>query len=107
MFVLTTPFFYAFVGMFGLLIGITLVSGIKLGKNAWIGFITILVSDSARILLVLPFCTQPRFEIGSWNWVIGGIILAAALVFGIPALSINWRTAPNSQTLLKTNGIYG
>ncbi len=106
MFVLTNPFFWAFVGMFGLLVGIALVSGIKLGQSALIGFTTILVCDAARIILVLPFCTQPRFEIGLWNWVIGGTILAAALVFAVPALSINWRTAPDTKTVLKTDGVY-
>jgi len=104
--ILTNPFFWAFVGMFGLLIGIVLVSGTKLGQNALIGLTTITVADCSRIILVLPFCPQPRFEIGVWNWVIGGLILAAALVFAVPALSINWRTAPNSQTALKTSGIY-
>ncbi len=103
---LTDPFFWAFVGMFGLLIGTTLVSGIKLGQNALIGLITITVCDFSRIILVLPFCPQPRFEIGIWNWVIGGIILAIGMVFGVPALSINWRTAPDSKMVLKTNGVY-
>jgi len=28
------------------------------------------------------------------------------MVFGVPALSINWRTAPDSKMTLKTNGIY-
>ncbi len=62
MVVLTNPFFWAFVDMFGLLGGIALVSGIKLGQNALIGFTTILVCDSARIILVMPFCIQPRFD---------------------------------------------
>ena len=62
--------------------------------------------DFARILLVLPFVIQPRFDIGAWNWIIGGLVLAAAMVFGIPALSIDWRTAPDSKMVLKTNGIY-
>jgi protein-S-isoprenylcysteine O-methyltransferase Ste14 len=106
MFIFTNPFFWAFVGMFGLLAGIVLVSGIKLGQNALLGLITIMICDSSRILLVLPFCPQPRFEIGMWNWIIGGIVLAAAMVFGVPALSINWRTAPDSKIVLKTNGIY-
>jgi protein-S-isoprenylcysteine O-methyltransferase Ste14 len=35
------------------------------------------------------------------------IILAIAMVFGIPALSTNWRTTPNNNMVLKTNGIYG
>jgi len=106
MFLLTNPFFWAFVGMFGLLVGVVLVSGTKMGQNAVLGFITILICDSSRIILVLPFCVQPRFDLGIWNWITGGAILAAALVFAVPALSIDWRTAPTSKTLLKTNGIY-
>lgn len=105
-FVLQDPFFWAFVGMFGLLVGVAIVSGIKLGQNALLGFTIIMISDSSRIILVLPFCFQPRFEIGVWSWIVGGIILAAAMVFGVPALSINWRTAPDSNMTLKTNGIY-
>ncbi len=106
MFILTNLFFWAFLGMFGLLVGIALVSGIKLGQNAFFGLITIVVCDLSRIILVLPFCLQPRFEIGIWNWIIGGVVLAAAMAFGIPALSINWRTAPDRKMALKTDGIY-
>ena len=107
MFIFTNTFFWAFIGMFGLLVGVALVSGIKPGQNALIGLVTIMICDCSRIILVLPFCTQPRFEMGAWNWMIGGIFLAAALVFGVPAMSINWRTAPNDQMVLKTDGIYG
>ena len=107
MFILTNLFFWAFVGMFGLLVGIVLVSGIKLGQNPLLGVFTIMICDISRIILVLPFCPQPRFDSGIWNWIIGGVILAIAMVFGIPALSINWRTAPNKDMVLKTNGIYG
>ena len=89
MFLLTNPFFWAFIGMFGLLVGTVMVSGIRLGQNALLGFATIMVCDSSRIILVLPFCVQPRFEIGVWNWIIGGAILAVAMVFGVPALSID------------------
>ena len=106
MFILTNLFFWAFVGMFGLLVGIAFVSGIRLGQNSFLGVIMITICDFSRIILVLPFCPQPRFEIGIWNWIIGGIFFAIALVFGIPALSIDWRTAPDNKTVLKTNGIY-
>jgi len=92
--------------MFGLLVGILLVNGIKLGQNARLGLITIMICDSSRIILVLLFGPQPRFEIGVWNYIIGGIVIATAMVFGVPALSINWRTAPDSKMVLKTNGIY-
>jgi protein-S-isoprenylcysteine O-methyltransferase Ste14 len=107
MFVLRDPFFWAFVGMFGLLAGTALVSGTKLGRNALLGFAVVMICDLARIILVLPFCLQPRFEIGVWNWIAGGIILAAALVFAVPALSIKWWAAPEENTVLKTTGIYG
>lgn len=92
--------------MFGLLVGILLVNGIKLGQNARLGLITIMICDSSRIILVLLFGPQPRFEIGVWNCTIGGIVLAAAMVLSVPALSITWQTAPDSKMVLKTNGIY-
>jgi protein-S-isoprenylcysteine O-methyltransferase Ste14 len=107
MFVLQDPFFWAFIGMFGLLAGTALVSGTKLGRSAPLGFAVVMVCDVARIILVLPFCLQPRFEIGVWNWIIGGIILAAALVFAVPALSIKWWAAPEENMVLRTGGIYG
>ena len=107
MFILTNLFLWAFVGMFGLLVGIAFVSGIKLGQNVLFGVITIMICDFSRIILVLPFCPQPRFEIGIWNWIVSGIILAIAVIFCVPTLSIDWRTAPNSKMVLKTTGIYG
>ncbi|MCJ7824619.1 MAG: hypothetical protein MUP44_06950 [Anaerolineales bacterium] len=107
MFMITNPFFWAFIGMFGLLVGAFMLSGTRLGQKALLGFAAIMVCDSSRIILVLPFCVQPRFEIGVWSWIVGGAVLAAALVFGVPALSIDWRTAPKSNMVLKTNGIYG
>ena len=42
-----------------------------------------------------------------WNWIAGGIILAAALAFAVPALSIKWWAAPDGGMALKTGGIYG
>jgi len=107
MFVLQDPFFWAFIGMFGLLAGTAVVSGIRLGRNALLGFAIVMICDMARIILVLPFCPQPRFEIGVWNWIVGGIILAAALAFAVPALSIKWWAAPEENMVLRTSGIYG
>jgi protein-S-isoprenylcysteine O-methyltransferase Ste14 len=106
MLILTNLFFWAFVGMFGLVVGIALVSGIRLGHNALLGSLTIMLCDLSRVLLVLPFCPQPRFEIGIWNWIIGGATLATAVAVCVPALSIDWRTAPSSRTVLKTDGVY-
>jgi hypothetical protein len=55
----------------------------------------------------LPFCLQLRFDIGVGNWVVGGTILAVALVFAAPALSIRWWAAPEENMTLRTRGIYG
>ena len=107
MFILTNPFFWAFVGMFGLLAGTAFVSGLSLGRNAFLGFLTVIVCDFSRILLVLPFCPQPRFDLGAWNWIIGGILIAAALVFGAATISVKWWKAPDKDVVLRTTGIYG
>jgi hypothetical protein len=103
--IVTDPLFWAFIGMFGLCIGVAMASGIRLGSNPLLGSAVIAVNDLARIVRVLPFCILPRFEIGVWNWIAGSIILAAGLFFGVPALSINWRTGPDGEPRLKTNGI--
>ncbi len=105
--VLSDPFFWAFISAFSLAIGLAMVAGIKPGSNSLLGFAVIIVNDLSRIVLVLPFCIQPRFEIGVFNWIAGGIVLAIALAVGVPALSINWRTAPDNKTVLKTDGVYG
>jgi len=106
MFVLRDPFFWALVSMFALVLGVAMMSLPRLGRSGAFGSAVIAVNDLARIALVLPFCSQPRFDWGVWNWVAGGVILAAAVAFGAPALSINWRTAPKKDMTLKTNGIY-
>ena len=107
MFVLQNPFFWAFVSMFGLLVGTALVSGIPLGRNGLFGFAAVIVNDFARILLVLPFVIQPRFDIGAWNWIIGGILIAGATAFGVAAFSVKWWKAPDKDVVLQTAGVYG
>ena len=107
MYIYANPFFWAFVSMFGLLAGTALVSGIPLGRNPIVGFMTVMVNDFARILLVLPFCTQPRFDLGVWNWIVGGTLIAVAMVFGVAAFSVKWWKAPDKEVVLQTSGVYG
>lgn len=106
MFIISNPFFWAFLSMFGLAGGIALVSGIKLGRNPLIGFLIIIITDAGRIALTLPFCIQPRLAMCIWNWIIGGIILAIGAIFALPALSIKWWSAPDKNMKLKTGGVY-
>jgi protein-S-isoprenylcysteine O-methyltransferase Ste14 len=107
MYLYENPFFWAFLSMFGLLMGTALVSGIPLGRSGLLGFVIVILNDFARILLVLPFVTQPRFDIGAWNWILGGILIVAACVFGMAAFSVKWWKAPNSDVILQTTGVYG
>jgi hypothetical protein len=88
MYVFDNPFFWAFVSMFFLVLGTALVSGIPLGHNPAFGFIIVMGNDFARILMVLPFVHQPRFDFGIWNWILGGLAIAAACGFGLAAFSV-------------------
>jgi protein-S-isoprenylcysteine O-methyltransferase Ste14 len=107
MYVFDNPFFWAFVSMFFLVLGTALVSGIPLGHNPLFGFITVIGNDFARILMVLPYVDQPRFDIGIWNWILGGIMIAAACGFGVAAFAVKWWKAPDKEVVLQTAGVYG
>jgi protein-S-isoprenylcysteine O-methyltransferase Ste14 len=107
MYVFDNPFFWAFVSMFFLVLGTALVSGIPLGHNALFGFVTVTGNDFARIVMVLPFVDQPRFDLGPWNWILGGILIATACSFGLAAFSVKWWKAPDSGVVLQTARVYG
>lgn len=105
--VLENPFFWAFVSMFFLLAGAAMVGGISLGRNALFGLLVVAANDFARIVMVLPFVDGPRFDIGIWNWILGGIPIAAACAFGLAAFSVKWWKAPDKDVALQTAGVYG
>jgi protein-S-isoprenylcysteine O-methyltransferase Ste14 len=107
MYVLDNPFFWAFVSMFFLVLGTALVSGIPLGHNPVFGFIIVMGNDFARILMVLPFVSQPRFDFGIWNWILGGLLIAVACGFGLAAFSVKWWKAPDQEVVLQMAGVYG
>ncbi|UCD85696.1 MAG: isoprenylcysteine carboxylmethyltransferase family protein [Deltaproteobacteria bacterium] len=104
------PFFWALISMFGLVGAGAQVGSKKLGKSQLFGIIVVVLFDLGRVMLTLPFCPQPRFEIDGWNWVVGGIIFATGCVFcipGIPGLYIKPFTGPDEKMNLKTTGFYG
>ena len=105
--VLENPFFWAFVSMFFLVLGVALVAGIPQGRSSLIGFLAVMGNDFARIILVLPFVDQPRFDWGAWNWIAGGILIAAACAFGVAAFAVKWWKAPDANVVLQTSGVYG
>jgi protein-S-isoprenylcysteine O-methyltransferase Ste14 len=103
---LNNPFFWALVSMFGLVGACAVVGSQKIGKNTLLGLLIVVIFDLGRFILVLPFCEQPRFDLGGWHGLIGGIILVVGLIFCIPALDIRPFNAANEQLKLKTTGFY-
>lgn len=101
------PFFWALLSMFGLVGAGGMVGSKWLGKNKLLGILIVIIVDLGRVILVLPFCTQPRLEMGGWHLVVGGIIFAVGLIFCIPALYIKPFTAPDKKIELRTTGFYG
>lgn len=100
------PFFWALISMFALVGAGMVVSGSKPGRHPLFGFTIVTVFIIGRVILAMPPLPQPRFESGGWHLVPGWIILAAGLVFCLPALSIRPFTAPSGNIQLKTTGFY-
>lgn len=100
------PFFWALISMFGLVGACVVVGTRHLGGRALFGAVVVTVFDLGRVVLVLPYCAQPRFEMGGWHGVVGGVIFAAGLIFCIPALGIRPFTAPDENVELETSGFY-
>ncbi len=73
----------------------------------FVSFSLILVTIG-RVVLVLPFCKQPRFEIAGLHWIIGGSIVVIALAIAAgPLLVVRWWSPPKEGMKLRTYGIYG
>ncbi len=103
---LQDPFLWAFISMFALAVGGAVVGSKKFGQHALFGFTVVSTFIIGRIILVLPFVTQPRFESEIWHLLIGGILVAAGLIFSIPGLFIKPFTAPEQDLQLRTTGFY-
>ena len=103
---LKNPFFWAFISMFAIVGGPVIVSGKKMGTSRLFGFVIVAIFALGRVILVLPSLPQPRFEIGAWHWVLGGLIFSLGVLFSLPAVAISPFTAPNERVKLKTTGLY-
>ncbi|MHA2251790.1 MAG: methyltransferase family protein [Candidatus Kariarchaeaceae archaeon] len=101
------PFFWALISMFGLVGASVVVGGKNLGKYPLFGITVVLIFDLGRIILVLPMCNQPRFDISGWHLALGGLIFVLGLIFGIPSFSIKPFTTPDEHVELITTGFYG
>jgi protein-S-isoprenylcysteine O-methyltransferase Ste14 len=59
------------------------------------------------VAIALPFCNQPRFDIGGLHGFSGGIIFVIGLIFCIPALEIRPFNTADEKLELRTTGFYG
>lgn len=102
----TNPFFWALVSLCGLYGAGLVVSEYRIGRNWGVVTLALTLVTIGRILLVLPFCEQPRLELGIWNWVIGGLVLLIAALITAPTMSVKWWRAPRRGMKLHTTGMY-
>jgi protein-S-isoprenylcysteine O-methyltransferase Ste14 len=103
----SNPFFWALLSMLGMVGASALFSLGKLhGKALYVTVVLVLVT-AGRIVLVLPFCPQPRFDMGGWHLIVGGTIFLVGLAVGTgPVLFVRWWAAPEEGMKLRTGGIY-
>jgi protein-S-isoprenylcysteine O-methyltransferase Ste14 len=102
----TDPFFWALISMIGMQGATSIFTGQRVARNLLFVSLVLVLVTIGRVLLVLPFCPQPRFEIAGWHWIIGGMLFLVALCFAAPAMSIKWWLAPREGMTLRTTGVY-
>jgi protein-S-isoprenylcysteine O-methyltransferase Ste14 len=102
----TSPFFWALVSMVGLCGATMAVSGHRIGRSLLFISAVLTLVTAGRIVLVLPFCVQPRLAPVPWHPVVGGILILVALGVAAPALTVKWWRPPEAGMKLHTTGIY-
>ncbi|MFQ6089022.1 MAG: methyltransferase family protein, partial [Candidatus Methanofastidiosia archaeon] len=100
------PFFWAFLATIGWGLGFLVVGSKTFGKNTFFGVFVVALAEIPRIILPLPFISQPRFGDGVILPIIGFIVLIVALAFGTPAFLIKPFTRPQKEEKLRTTGLY-
>lgn len=105
--VLRNPFFWALVSMLGLVASFVVVAGGALSRRADFGALVVVLWTAGRVVLVLPFCPQPRLAEAGWQPVVGGALFAAGLALCATGLRIRPLTAPDGAETLRTTGVHG
>lgn len=100
------PFFWGLLSMVGWFLASLVIGSQTLGKNSLFGAAVVTLVEVPRALLPLAFVNQPRFGPSAALPVLGGVILATALVFGSAAVRIQPFTTPQPNEPLRTTGLY-
>ena len=105
--VISNPFFWAFLAMFAFVAGNAIQGSPVVGRNPYFGFVVVVTATFSRVVLVLPFVSQPRFGDGSPLWLPGLSIIAVSLAIMAPLLAIKPLTRPDATETLNTHGVFG
>lgn len=104
---LGNPFFWAMISMFGLLGAAAVTSSRKMASQPLFFLGSLLLPLFGHTMLVLPFVEQLRFESEGWHWVVGGVLLAAALVNEVAGfLPARQFRGSEARVRLKVRGLY-
>jgi protein-S-isoprenylcysteine O-methyltransferase Ste14 len=105
--IITDPWFWAFLAAIGWGLAFATAGTQALGRRPGFGIAMFLLAELPRILLPLPFVSQPRIEPDSPLLVaVGIIILVGSLFFGTPVFRIVPLTGPDRHEPLRTDGLY-
>ena len=103
---LHNPFFWAFVSLLGMVMATSIFSGHRLVRRRLFIPVTLLLVTAGRVVMVLPFCIQPRLPVHPA--VPAGIALFSLglLVGAVPFFTVRWWAPPEKGMRLRTSGIY-
>jgi protein-S-isoprenylcysteine O-methyltransferase Ste14 len=101
------PFLWAAVSLFGLILASAVVAAEAVHRSRLLGFLAVALFAAGRVVLVLPYCPQPRLEFEPWHWIAGPALFVAGMVFASPAVLIRPFRGPDQQVALRTKGFYG
>jgi protein-S-isoprenylcysteine O-methyltransferase Ste14 len=103
----TDPWFWAFLAAIGWALAFGVVGTKSLGRSLGFGIVMFVLAELPRILLPLPFVTQPRIALNPPLLTVAGvIILVGSLYFGTPVFRIVPLTGPDQHEPLRTDGLY-
>lgn len=104
---LADPWFWAFLAVLGWALAFGIIATRTLGRRLGFGIAVFILAEVPRLVLPLPFVSQPRIELSSTFLVLSGsLILALSLCFATPVFRIVPLTGPDHREPLRTDGLY-
>ncbi len=104
--ILRDPFLWALVSMAAIAPGDAIVSNV-LPRSRLLGLFVVSSFMLGRMILVLPYCPQPRFELSGLHLPLGAAVMSAGMAFLLPVFRVHWTTGPDESESLRTTGVYG